>query len=79
MRSKVLPSETLPSKVSERRTKPLPSRNQTQGHQWAIATLFLGTAIVGFGVGRGRAFEIGIGQIIQGHRDVQAQAGHAPD
>ena len=47
--------------------------HQAQRHQRAVATLFLGAPTMGFAVVRDFAFEIGVGQVVQGDGGVQVK------
>ena len=52
--------------------------HQRQRHQRAVGALLLGTPVLGFGIGGSLALHIGVGQIVQRHRGIQAeQTGNA--
>ena len=48
-------------------------QDHAQGHQRAVAALFLRASTHGLGIGHRRAFEIGVGQIVQGHGGLETQ------
>ena len=77
MASSVWTSAAWPAKVSERRTKPLPS-STSQSDERTIAAFFLGAPARRLGVGGGSALKVGVRQIVKRDRGLTPkQIAHA--